>query len=48
MIPQNDQKLETEEQIAPMEKDIHIMEDDDDMQNIWHNREKLFFLFCIF
>ena len=37
MVPQNYQKLETEEQIKLMEKLIDIMEDDDDVQNIWHN-----------
>ena len=37
MVPQNYQKLESEEHIALMEKLIDIMEDDDDVQNIWHN-----------
>ena len=37
MVPQNYQKLESEEQIALMEKLIDIMEDDDDVQNVWHN-----------
>ena len=37
MVPQNYQKLESEEQIKLMEKLIDIMEDDDDVQNIWHN-----------
>ncbi len=37
MVPQNYQKLETEEQIALMEKLLDIMEDDDDVQNAWHN-----------
>jgi len=37
MVPQNYQKLEDPEQIALMEKLIDIMEDDDDVQNIWHN-----------
>ena len=40
MVPQNYQKLETEEQIKLMEKLIDIMEDDDDVQNIWHNWEQ--------
>ena len=40
MVPQNYQKLETEEQIALMEKLIDIMEDDDDVQNVWHNWEQ--------
>ena len=30
-------KLEDEEQIKLMEKLIDIMEEDDDVQNIWHN-----------
>ena len=37
MVPQNYQKLESEEQIKQMEKLIDTMEDDDDVQNIWHN-----------
>ena len=37
MVPQNYQKLEDEEQIKLMEKLIDIMEDDDDVQNVWHN-----------
>ena len=40
MVPQNYQKLESEEHIALMEKLIDIMEDDDDVQNIWHNWEQ--------
>ena len=40
MVPQNYQKLESEEQITMMEKLIDIMEDDDDVQNIWHNWEQ--------
>ena len=32
--------LETEEQITLMEKLIDIMEDDDDVQNVWHNWEE--------
>ena len=40
MVPQNYQKLETEEHISLMEKLIDIMEDDDDVQNIWHNWEQ--------
>ena len=40
MVPQNYQKLETEEQVKLMEKLIEIMEDDDDVQNIWHNWEE--------
>ena len=37
MVPQNYQKLDSEEQIRLMEKLIEIMEDDDDVQNVWHN-----------
>ena len=37
MVPQNYQKLESPEQIALMEKLLDIMEDDDDVQNVWHN-----------
>ena len=40
MVPQNYQKLETEEQVKLMEKLIEIMEDDDDVQNVWHNWEE--------
>ena len=37
MVPQNYQKLESQEHIALMEKLLDIMEDDDDVQNVWHN-----------
>ena len=40
MGPQNYQKLESEEHIKLMEKLIEIMEDDDDVQNVWHNWEE--------
>ena len=40
MVPQNYQKLESEEHIKLMEKLIDIMEDDDDVQNVWHNWEE--------
>ena len=40
MVPQNYQKLESPEHVALMEKLIDIMEDDDDVQNIWHNWEE--------
>ena len=40
MVPQNYQKLESEEHIKLMEKLIEIMEDDDDVQNIWHTTGK--------
>ena len=37
MVPQNYQKLENEEQAKLMERLIDAMEDDDDVQNVWHN-----------
>ena len=40
MVPQNYQKLESEEQISLMEKLLDIMEEDDDAQNVWHNWEE--------
>ena len=40
MVPQNYQKLDSEEHVKLMEKLIDIMEDDDDVQNIWHNWEE--------
>ena len=40
MVPQNYQKLETEEQAVMMQKLIDAMEDDDDVQNVWHNWEE--------
>lgn len=40
MVPQNYQTLTDEEQIKNMEKLIDIMEDDDDVQNVYHNWEQ--------
>ncbi len=40
MVPQNYQKLDNEEHVKLMEKLIDIMEDDDDVQNVWHNWEE--------
>ena len=40
MKPQNYQKLESEEHVKLMEKLIDIIEDDDDVQNIWRNQEE--------
>ena len=40
MVPQNYQKLTDPEQIKNMEKMLDIMEDDDDVQNVWHNWEQ--------
>ena len=37
MVPQNYQKLDNEEDIKNMEKLLDAMEDDDDVQNVWHN-----------
>ena len=37
MVPQNYQKLENPEDISNMEKMLDIFEDDDDVQNVWHN-----------
>ena len=37
MVPQNYQKLENPEDVANMEKMLDIFEDDDDVQNVWHN-----------
>ena len=40
MVPQNYQKLDNEEHVKLMEKLIDIMEEDDDVQNVWHNWEE--------
>ena len=40
LVPQNYQKLESEEHVKLMEKLIDVMEDDHDVQNIWHNWEE--------
>ena len=40
MVPQNYQKLDNEDQAKQMEKLIDAMEDDDDVQNVWHNWEE--------
>ena len=40
MVPQNYQKLDNEEQAKQMEKLIDAMEDDDDVQNVWHNWDR--------
>ena len=39
MVPQNYQGL-SEEQGVMMQKLIDAMEDDDDVQNVWHNWEE--------
>ena len=40
MVPQNYQKLEKEEDKINMEKMLDLFEDDDDVQNVWHNWEQ--------
>ena len=40
MVPQNYQKLDNADDIKNMEKMLDIMEDDDDVQNVWHNWEQ--------
>ncbi len=37
MVPQNYVKLEAEEDIKNMEKLVELLEDNDDVQNVWHN-----------
>ncbi len=37
MVPQNYVKLESEEDIKNMEKLVELLEDNDDVQNVWHN-----------
>ena len=40
MVPSEYKKLESEDDIAMMEKLIDAMEDDDDVQNVWHNWDR--------
>lgn len=40
MVPQNYQKLEKPEDVTNMEKMLDLFEDDDDVQNVWHNWER--------
>ena len=40
MVPQNYQKLEKEEDKTNMEKMLDLFEDDDDVQNVWHNWDR--------
>ena len=40
MVPQNYVKLENEEDIRNMEKLIELLEEDDDVQNVYHNWEQ--------
>ena len=37
MVPQNYVTLEKEEDVKNMEKLIEFLEDNDDVQNVWHN-----------
>jgi len=37
LVPQNYQKLETEDDLKNMERLLDMMEDDDDVQNVWHS-----------
>jgi len=37
MVPQNYVKLENEDDIKNMEKLIDLLEENDDVQNVWHN-----------
>ncbi len=40
MVPQNYQRLEREEDVANLQKMLELLEDDDDVQNVWHNWEE--------
>ena len=40
MVPQNYSKLENEEDIKNMQKLLDMLDDDDDVQNVWHNWEQ--------
>ena len=40
MVPAEYKKLDSDDDIAMMEKLIDAMEDDDDVQNIWHNWDR--------
>lgn len=40
MVPQNYVKLESEEDVKNMEKLIDLLENNDDVQNVWHNWEQ--------
>ena len=39
MVPSNYTKLSDEEQIEKMQKMLDLLEDNDDVQNVWHNWE---------
>ena len=40
MVPQNYIKLTDEENIKKFEKMLELMDDNDDIQNVWHNRDE--------
>ena len=40
MVPQNYVKLEKEEDVKNMEKLIDLLEENDDVQNVYHNWEQ--------
>ncbi|MDR3311272.1 MAG: YebC/PmpR family DNA-binding transcriptional regulator, partial [Oscillospiraceae bacterium] len=40
MVPQSYIKLSDPEDVKNMDKMLEIMEDNDDIQNVWHNREE--------
>lgn len=40
MVPQNYQKLTEADQITNMEKMLDLFDDDDDVQNVWHNWDR--------
>ncbi len=40
MVPQNYVKLTSEKDIRNMERMIELLEEDDDVQNVWHNWEQ--------
>ena len=40
MVPQNYVKITSEDDVKKFEKMIDLLEDDDDVQNVWHNWEE--------
>ena len=40
MVPAEYKKLDNPDDITNMEKMLDIFEDDDDVQNVWHNWER--------
>ena len=40
MVPQNYVKLTDEKDIRNMERLIELLEEDEDVQNVWHNWEQ--------